>query len=80
MQFSRSKKLLFGAPISARAFSIAAVISFDQVTMRFMTLLRLIFPMVGIALAQPGNPNMVPVPWLITGLSISNIRHGTGGL
>ncbi|PMD18230.1 hypothetical protein NA56DRAFT_577254 [Hyaloscypha hepaticicola] len=22
---------------------------------------------------------MVPVPWLITGLSISNIRHGTGG-
>ncbi|KAE9367724.1 hypothetical protein N431DRAFT_416522 [Stipitochalara longipes BDJ] len=47
--------------------------------MKPSTLLSIVSSGVGITLAQPGNPQMVPVPWLISGLSIGNIRHGTGG-
>jgi hypothetical protein len=48
--------------------------------MKSTILLSFMYLAVGTTLAQPGNPFMVPVPWLISGLSIGNIRHGTGGL
>jgi len=49
---------------------------YTRFKMKSTTLLSLVSLCMGVTHAQL----MVPVPWLITGLSIGNIRHGTGGL
>jgi len=46
--------------------------------MQISTIVKVCLAAAGLSFAQ-SPPLMVPVPWYITDLSISNIRHGSGG-